>query len=676
MKLEIYRTPVRQLAWAFWALLGVVGLHFGLREAVASLYFHGVPINGAFQLLNPLRRIAAGQAGGVDFQFFHGLGVPYLHYPLYRLLGETLQAAEIARHLLSPLLFVASVVVFFAALTRRAIPTLVLTLSAILLVRLLQLQALYEVGHSLLGLRTAMPLVAAGLLFAVRERGWMSGVPMGAALAAALLLGTEQGMAAVAAYVGVQTLRLLRQRGARALAASTAGALGTTAVLAAGALVAMGGLQAVPGALRFHLLTLPRDQFWYFGAPPNEYLWALHQLGEAPFLIPFALAFPVLALVLIMLLRSRTPQEEAWAAGTTMLMAYGLISAVSVLGIWYPTYLAPLSRSVLLSALALGYLVWSRFPRTGSSRKWMLPVRPRLAHAACAGLVVLAALTLYPRTARIARALQAPDQQRVGPAGYLSRDWESYLAEMVPVMDSLRQEAGRPLRVWSTYAGLLEAREELFHPDTDYIIHALGPDARADYVASFQKSAPDLVQTVRPRYSMYEEWLEGSSWEFYRRVLLGYQPVGQTFWSFLWSPRAEPLAEPRLISEHEVGGADHVQLPVPALSDSSTWQILEVEVEYKIDNPWRRLPIIGGLPRHLVHVHGSQNRYPVSLAPYYPRTRFPVVVRKGDQPSLRFATSSLLPRSSLKVSRVRVRGFPQDPAVERLAADWPGKAAL
>ena len=37
--------------------------------------------NGTFQLYNPLRRLLDGEALARDFSFFHGVGVPLLHFP-------------------------------------------------------------------------------------------------------------------------------------------------------------------------------------------------------------------------------------------------------------------------------------------------------------------------------------------------------------------------------------------------------------------------------------------------------------------------------------------------------------------------------------------------------------------------------------------------------------------
>src|SRR5271170_3615884 len=78
--------------WAVWsaqAFLAAWALFYLAQAAKLSLWFDGVPEDGPFQIFDPLRRIAAGQVGGRDFIFFHGIGVPYLHYPLFALFGKT-----------------------------------------------------------------------------------------------------------------------------------------------------------------------------------------------------------------------------------------------------------------------------------------------------------------------------------------------------------------------------------------------------------------------------------------------------------------------------------------------------------------------------------------------------------------------------------------------------------
>ena len=56
--------------------------------------------------------------------------------------------------------------------------------------------------------------------------------------------------------------------------------------------------------------------------------------------------------------------------------------------------------------------------------------------------------------------------------------WPETIVSGQAVLDARRDSAGRPPTLWSTYAGLLEARNGLFQPSVDYIIHALGPANR------------------------------------------------------------------------------------------------------------------------------------------------------------------------------------------------------
>ena len=88
--------------------LCIVMIVVGLESA---LHFVGPAIDGPFQLYNSLRRIWVGPPAGVDFQFFHGMGIPYLHYLPFRLLGGTFTASEITREMISAVLYPLTIVV-------------------------------------------------------------------------------------------------------------------------------------------------------------------------------------------------------------------------------------------------------------------------------------------------------------------------------------------------------------------------------------------------------------------------------------------------------------------------------------------------------------------------------------------------------------------------------------
>src|ERR1051325_873677 len=102
------------LGFALFALLAVISLTIAIETA---LLFWGGAMDGPFQLYNPLRRIETGLRPGIDFQVFHGLGIPYLHYPFYRLFGRGLEGSELARQLVSAVAFPIALVTVFRAFT-------------------------------------------------------------------------------------------------------------------------------------------------------------------------------------------------------------------------------------------------------------------------------------------------------------------------------------------------------------------------------------------------------------------------------------------------------------------------------------------------------------------------------------------------------------------------------
>src|SRR3954463_14065106 len=103
----------RRRALIGWgAVFGFLSLLMFVVGLETALHFLGPAIDGPFQLYNSLRRIYVGQRPGVDWQFFHGVLIPYLPYPFFRLFGSNFIASETTRELVSTLLYPITVVVF------------------------------------------------------------------------------------------------------------------------------------------------------------------------------------------------------------------------------------------------------------------------------------------------------------------------------------------------------------------------------------------------------------------------------------------------------------------------------------------------------------------------------------------------------------------------------------
>jgi predicted branched-subunit amino acid permease len=650
------------------ALFTVAMLVVGYETA---MHFSGVAIDGPFQLYDALRRIEAGFRPGVDFQFFHGLGLPYLYYWAYRLLGGELRGSELSRELLTVLSFPAIFLVFFRAFTASWRQALALTAIAIAAAFILRLSAILFAVNGMLGVRAALPTLLPVILF-LAPAGRTRIIATGVALGAALFFSTEQGLAACLAYTIVSVVALARRERKRDQAIELALALGIAAATLILCLCAVAGVAGMRGALRYNYKIVPMDQYWFFGSPPNVFVpsWrTVPKLLVTARLIGGALLFGVIAAGVYLRRLWRIPDGDAGrrSFALAVLCVYGLVSCASLLGVFTFAYVQPCWRVLLIVGLLEGTtFATRRDERAGRER--LLGV-PRA--IAVTGLVVVAwCLATTPLIAS-AVVVSLPhivgDHFLGGERFGLDGIWPETLREAQVVVDAHRGPKGELPTLWSTYSGWLEARNGMFNPSFDYIIHALGPENRTAYVDKFQATAPTLVQTVRPRYTQYEQWIENNDWAFYDDVLRSYSVEALTPWSILWSRRQMPAPSPQLIGQMTVpAGMTDVQLPpVPAgLSTATT--LLEIDLDYDTRNPLSRLPMVGASPRFLVQITGAMSDMPISLDPWVRHTRFPLVVAPGKQPMLHFATFSLLPGASWTARTIKVWVRP----IDRGAAPW------
>jgi hypothetical protein len=229
---------------------------------------------------------------------------------------------------------------------------------------------------------------------------------------------------------------------------------------------------------------------------------------------------------------------------------------------------------------------------------------------------------------------------------------------------------GRKPVLWSTYASLVEDRHGLFHPSFDFIIHALGPDNRAEYAATFVRTKPDLVQTLAATYTGYEEWLSAHHWNFYRPLLRDYQISAVGPWSYFWTRAPQPFDEQPVTVSRTPIPPGTLALRIPADNAGSALGLFEVTLWYRVDNPWKSVPVVGTLPRYLVHVGGASNHIPVSLAPYATEKRFPVIAVGATSFTLVGEVVSIVGGATLAFDSIRVDRLQLSPANQRWARDF------
>lgn len=647
------------IGWsALFGFLCLLMLVVGLETA---LHFLGPAIDGPFQLYNSLRRIWVGQRPGVDWQFFHGVLIPYLHYPFFRLFGGTFVASETTRELVSTVLYPLTVVVFLKFFLRdwgRTIAWAGIVMAASIALRM---TSVLVAINSLLGIRSTMPvLLTVVLCLNIRRalRNTLAAVTIGGAL----LLGTEQGLATIAALAIATTVVAIRsERRIEYIvdaAVSIAGGIATLVIV----LTMLGGVAGMQSAIRYNFKSVPMDQYWYFGVPPNRFLssWgAIPGIAAGIIRMPIVLVIGMCAAVwgLRRAYRAANSPLERRELAFAALFTYGIVSCASLLGTWANAYIqAELRVLLLVGAVYLSDALPAIDLR--ANRPLTAGVGRSTIGLTVATLLIMIAIvpSVFVTTGvTLPHFIKEHVFERKGTV--YSGIWPATIPAGQAILDSRRGPNGEPPTLWSTYAGLLEARNGLFHPTTDYIIHALGPENRVKYVEDFKRLKPRLVQTVHPLYTQYEAWIEQTSWDFYAELLRNYDLVGSTEWSFFWERRAEPQPAPVLLWKTDVRpDADGLQLP--PIRGTEPQLLFMVEMDYEVHNPLHVLPVIGAMPRYLVAAHNALQKNPVSLNPYVTTSRFPLIVIPGKSPELHWGTFGLLPGASITVKAIRVYSVP------------------
>lgn len=310
-----------------------------------SIFFTSIPIDGAFQHINPLRRIAAGEIPGRDFQVFHGLVISYLHYPIYFLFGKTLFASEVSRYFINGLCAFFAILAIFGGLRR---PVIALGLSAFFIIstELLSLFWLTDPfgdAYSSLAVRTLVPALCLGYLFyinrkqRIRKNSTFSQIviPLTIFCSSAMIIATEQEIALFLATASAlilihpgQPKWYIRIRDAVLFC------LLTPLLYLAAIYVITGGKPSQ--AISFYLSDLPADQFWYFGAYPNIFPKDFSSLffvpgTRRPFVNYIIITIAIFTAVLS-LFKSKNEIEKneyrIWMLG----LAYGCAALISNLG--------------------------------------------------------------------------------------------------------------------------------------------------------------------------------------------------------------------------------------------------------------------------------------------------------------------------------------------------------
>lgn len=90
-------------------------------------------------------------------------------------------------------------------------------------------------------------------------------------------------------------------------------------------------------------------------------------------------------------------------------------------------------------------------------------------------------------------------------------------------------------KIFSTYASAMELVTGQFQPSgTDYIIHVMGDENRADYLERFAEDDFRYAVTIQQTYSPWEYYIRRSNWFFYRELYRNWHPVFSNKYQMYW----------------------------------------------------------------------------------------------------------------------------------------------
>lgn len=665
-KVLSYVTPFRTLVAICCVYLFLTTCYFILAALSNALNMDTYAANGTFQLYNPLRRLLEGQIIGKDFPFFHGVGVPLLHYPAFYALGHNVFAADAVKWLVSPIVFLLTSYTFFWAFFRKASHSIIAT--AMLTVLALVCIDVVWPGNSLVGIRTSLPvLVAAFMLWRPKLILHLKGYTFSLyqpivfiLLALAVAMGTEQGLAAIIAYMLVEVIRAIRSPIAIKhwwwrIALKGVGVLATTYVVLS--ILTLGHANE---ALRYALIDIPKDQGWYFGAPPNDFLaWnTLHYILDSRVVVYLAPIIILGGIVMIFdIKRGLMSARESYIFG--FLVFYGLIVFfASIMGYWAPNaQLIPLTRAfgVILIAVCVR-IILRYFTQQNNRKKKIRRYLPLVIYAILIISMGWYALLAYKQIQPfpVIQVLKDVKNARHAPDGtYTSLLWKQRIQAFAPYIPE-------GATVWSTYTGLYDSMRGQLNSSTggeDYIIHALGPERRQQYSDSFVEQDPDFAITLKSSYFWYEEWLWGRHWPFYKELQTHYKIIADNDSHILWQRQENtPLSPPDQATVLEPTPDGSYQFS-PGRSDRI--RVYEITVNYTVRKP---IPLGDKMSRYLMTISGSSaQRFPTALPPYETSWQFPVVLTPSDTVAIITpGTYGLALKSYLEVSSVAYKEVPID----------------
>ena len=535
-----------------------VGVWKAKYTASAISFF---PINGDFQNYNVIRRLLDGQVPYVDFTNYLGVGVLYVNTAILRVVGNTFADSYIITRIVALLAFSMTICTFFYCISSDFIASLLFTGAVTAFVSNVPYWCSYlpriigekvqnstfvevftslaEMGNSFRVLRGFVFVIEIAIFCFIIEKhkNWFlhlkvyqQGMLIGFIAGCFVPWSNDWGGACYVSTAFVFFLFMIKRYSIWDISLGTASYIGSSIV---GLLIIVFLFtNGHPLAWMRFTIGVSNWQRQYFGTYYHDKIMSLNQLppfGEQKSFFRFVTLILIVlflgTVIKVITSKKICIQEMLMAYLSTTLFIYTYLYWI---GSSYDEEILWTSASLLyIIPLSFIYILAKQYAEN-SSRKW---VKNAFHIFVLTGILAMSLGCVESgNTYRRAYEVQFPASSDL----YIEELGGNIGTYHNDIFEAVQKLKGKTL--FSTYASAVECVRDEFQPSgSDYIIHALGDEAREKYIDSFRKTDPDVVGFINRTFSKWEGWATFENWDFYRAVLPDYSYYFDTEYASYYS---------------------------------------------------------------------------------------------------------------------------------------------
>ncbi len=570
---------------AFMLSLILISIAFALKRVCLSDF---IPINGDFQNYNVFRRLLDGQIPFKDFTNYLGMGNIYINLPLIALRNNFTFSLFVTNFTVCMCFALAVSTVLFLITGKKPFSYLggifLLMFRAFdegtfifeLLKRVFPFFSLVRTGGSMRVERSFLPVLLTLFFYivikkknidvfeAVKRRSVFA--VLGLIIGFFITWSNDYGFACFGAATVM--LFIMAVFSYKRLNCKTILNMLIFVVAAA-----VGFLISVCLVTRFHPLSyfeftfgVTEYQFWYYGIRADKKILGFIDLfTRSKTVVPYLALFCAVAVIFIVkLARKKITSNE-------ILCCFIVLSSFFAWGIYvYGSGEISMEALSLFSFVAIVGFIWKWL--CGSCLKKAVKT---FNSVFCVGLVCslvtgVALISFY--AVKFCGEHEEPYVE--GLSGYCT--WGESMEEACELIGD------EP--VFSTYASALETMMDTYQPSrSDYIIHVLGDDSRAEYIKTFIQGDYKYVTTIKDSITIYESWNKRSGWFFYKELYKNYEPVSETDYNIIWQKtESENTIDADITAE--IVRIDESTCDIVLTTDSTEDMIVDVTLNYEMES--------------------------------------------------------------------------------------------